>query len=323
MATYTPIPPSLNVEKVRQNFIGEIAERLFQRPTAADYRGAPTPLEGRSRMLPSAKDRNSNIQATLRAIEERLGLPIQYGGTGVGPTIRWQSETDTLVLDQEAGGGLQLSIHRSDELNEREFTAFRHGVGSAPHQVAAYSDLPYLWQLNRSSSDAPAVLTPPTPPASDWSLLEQSLRSLLTSLSDQLPVQLGAAGVGFNLVNLSDGGRVLAVLCNPGDELMALIDTTDSPDQWSPGHTEYQDDMMSRGWHSTIPLARWWEASFPRGIEGAAALAALIVRELRHRDARDPADLGLTGLSVDELLDTGDLGPNLGQLVVPGLGISH
>ncbi|MFG2430359.1 hypothetical protein [Streptomyces sp. NPDC048590] len=218
---------------------------------------------------------------------------------------------------------MQLSVHRSDELTDREAAAFRHGVGSGIHQVATYGELPYLWLVNRHDSGTPATVSPPPPPASDWPQLEQSVRTLLIALSDQLPAQLGTAGVGFNLVNRADGDRVLAVLCNPDDELMALIDTTDSPDQWSPGHAEYEDGMTRRGWHSKIPVARWWEASFPRGTMGATALAALIVRELRSRGARGPADLGLSNLSAEETLDTGRLGRDLGQLFLPGLGVSH
>ncbi|MFJ3185316.1 hypothetical protein [Streptomyces halstedii] len=216
---------------------------------------------------------------------------------------------------------MQLSIHRSDDLNNRELTIFRQGVGSAPNQVATYNDLPYLWQVISKGGAELATIAPPSVPASNWPLLEESFRSLLTALSDQLPAQLGSAGVGFNVTNRTDGDRVLAVLCNPHDELMALIDGTDSPDQWSPGHTEYEAAILSRGWHAEVPY-RWWEATYPRGTEGATDLATLIVRELRHRGAQDPSDLDLSELTVDETLETGDIGANLGNLILPGLGVS-
>ncbi|MFE9367767.1 hypothetical protein ACFYNN_34450 [Streptomyces sp. NPDC006978] len=148
------------------------------------------------------------------------------------------------------------------------------------------------------------------------------MRSLLTALSDQLPAQLGTAGVGFNLVNHADGNRVLAVICSPDDELMALIDTTDSPsDRGSADYIEYENAMLSRGWHAAIPVARWYEATHPRGAEGATAMATLIVRELRHRTSGRPIDLGLSDLSVNKILDTG-LGPELGRLFLPGLGVN-
>ncbi|MFJ9058529.1 hypothetical protein [Streptomyces sp. NPDC102409] len=312
----------MNMERAQRTHIGEIAERLCQQATAADYEAAPTPLEEMCRISLPAEDPVIHVEAALQAIEERLGPPAQYGGSGIGPSIRWQSATNTLLLDQ-GSGGLQLSIHRSNELADREAAVFHHGVGTGIHQVATYRELPYLWQLYRHDAGTPATTAPPPPPASDWLQLEQSVRTLLIALSDQLPTQLGKAGAGFNVLNHADGDRVLAVLCNPDDELMALIDTTDSPDQWSPGHAEYEKGMTSRGWHSKIPLARWWEASFPRSIKGATALASLIVCELRSRGARGPADLGLSNLSIEETLDTGGPGRDLGQLFLPGLGVRH
>ncbi|MFF5557053.1 hypothetical protein [[Kitasatospora] papulosa] len=308
------------METMRRARIGEIAERLYQRPTTADYGGAPIPVEEALTQSLRREDGNNHVRAALEAIVERLGFPAQYGGGGIGPSIRWQSATDTLLLDQ-GRSGLQLSIHRSDDLNDREFSIFREGVGSAPNQVATYNDLPYLWQVIRTGGAELATFAPPSAPASDWPLLEESFRSLLMALSDQLPAQLGSAGVGFNVTNRADGDRVLAVLCNPHDELMALIDGTDSPDQWSPGHTEYEAAILSRGWHAEVPY-RWWEATFPRGMEGATELAALIVRELRHRGARDPADLDLSELTVDETLETGGIGADLGKLILPGLGVN-
>ncbi|WP_146060185.1 MULTISPECIES: hypothetical protein [unclassified Streptomyces] len=310
------------MERVHRTPIGEIAEKLYQQPAAADYEKAPILLEEPSSTPLSAENRASRVRAALNAIEDRLGPATQYGGSGRGPSVRWKSANGTLVLDQ-GSGGLQLSIHISDELDRREVTIFRQGVGTSPHQVATYDDLPYLWQLNRTESGAAEISAAQTPPASDWPLLEQSVRSLLAALSDQLPAQLGAAGVGFNFVNHADGDRTLGVLCSPDDELMALLDTTDSPDQGSPGHAEYESGMLSRGWHSWIPVARWWEASFPLGVEGASALAALVVGELRHRSAGRPINLGLSDLSVNEVLDAGGLGPELGQLFLPGLGINY
>ncbi|MFE9726016.1 hypothetical protein ACFYQ5_21050 [Streptomyces sp. NPDC005794] len=310
----------MNMERMRRARVGEIAERLYQRPTTADYRGAPIPVEEALTQSLPREDGNNHVRAALKAIVERLGFPAQYGGSGIGPSIRWQSATDTLLLDQ-GRSGLQLSIHRSDDLNDRELSIFRQGVGSAPNQVATYNDLPYLWQVIRKDGAELATFAPSSPPASDWPLLEESFRSLLMALSNQLPAQLGSAAVGFNVTNRADGDRVLAVLCNPHDELMALIDGTDSPDQWSPGHTEYEAAILSRGWHSEVPF-RWWEATFPRGMEGATDLAALIVRELRHRGARDPADLDLSELTVDETLETGGIGADLGKLLLPGLGVN-
>ncbi|MEV7955205.1 hypothetical protein [Streptomyces sp. NPDC088141] len=277
-------------------------------PSADDLSRPPIALVQLATASLSAQ-RSDAVPAALQAVTDRIGHPTVYGGSAIGPNIRWRSESRTLLLDQ-GQDGLQLAVRRTAELEEREGEIFARGVGDEPGQIPRYADLPYVWQVHPSGQGAPPPAVA-THTASSWERLEESLRTLFQSWSTQMPDLFGTGDdweAAFDIVNRADDNRRLAVLCSARDDLSFFIHDQDGPEV--PGQHEAITD---RGWQRWLPVLRWWEAYFAPGAEGAAAAARLIVTELRFRGASSPRDLSVTRID----------GGAPGQLILPGLGIGH
>ncbi|MFB6988604.1 hypothetical protein [Streptomyces sp. NPDC056304] len=279
--------------------IGRHAEQLYTQPSTDDLLRLPVTLE------PQA-----TVPGVLRTLTDRIGRPTSYGGSADGPSIRWRSESRTLLLDQ-GQDGLQLTVRRTADLEEREFEIFERGVGDGPGQALRYADLPYLWQLYTSHQGTPPPAVAAAHTASNWERLEESLQTLLTAWSAQIPDQLGAGGgwaPGFDIVNRADDDRVLAVLYSARDDLSAFIHDQDGPEV-----TGQQEAITGRGWQAWLPVLRCWESYFTPDADGAAAIARLVVAELRFRGADSPRDLSVTRIDASVP----------GRLFLPGLGIGH
>ncbi|MFD3422656.1 hypothetical protein [Streptomyces decoyicus] len=242
----------------------------------------------------------------LSTLTSRIGSPTLYGGSAHGLNIRWRTARQTLVLDHGVDG-LQLSVHRTDDLEHREAGAFRRGVGDGPDQVTSFSELPYLWQLYRNGPGAVPTGVPVVSTTPDWRRLHDSLTSLLRALSEQLPTQVGDDAAAFDLVNHADGDRVLSVICGRQDEVTLLIDDQDAPD--GRRGREHEMAMRGRGWEA--PVLGWWQAWFEPG--SAASAAHQVIRELRARGSKTPLDVSATQFSCADN----------GLLVLPGLGTRH
>ncbi|MFF5273755.1 hypothetical protein [Streptomyces sp. NPDC000133] len=279
--------------------IGRLAEQLYTQPSGDDLL-----------RLPVALGHQSTVPAVLRTLTDRIGPPTYYGGRADGPSIRWRSESRTLLLDQ-GRDGLQLTVRRTADLEGREFEIFERGVGDEPGQTPRYAALPYLWQLHTSDQGTPPPAVAATHTASSWERLEESLQTLLAAWSAQIPDQLGADGdwaPGFDIVNRADAKRVLAVHYSARDDLSAFVHDQDGPEV-----AGQREAITGRGWQEWLPVLRCWESYFAPGAEGAAAIARLVVAELRFRGADSPRDLSVT--RIDAFVP--------GQLILPGLGIGR
>ncbi|MER0476898.1 hypothetical protein ABR737_00765 [Streptomyces sp. Edi2] len=281
--------------------IAEIAERLYHEPAASDFNRPPIPIRADITRKATPGPRTHATRDVLSILVDHIGPPTLYGGSAHGPNIRWRTDTQTLLLDHGVAG-LQLSVHRTSDLERREAAVFQRGVGDGPGQEPSFSSLPYLWQLYRGGPDAVPTSLPAAPPAPDWQRLEEALASLMHAWLQQLPTQVDDDAAAFNIVNHADGDRILSVICGARDDVTLLID-----DQDAPHDRHHQTMMMRRGWDA--PVLGWWQAFYEP--TSAASAARHVVTELRLRGARTPHDLGADQIScADE-----------GLLVLPGLGI--
>ncbi|MFJ8983068.1 hypothetical protein [Streptomyces sp. NPDC102282] len=222
-------------------------------------------------------------------VESRVGAPDLYAGGAAGVLVRWHYGRNALTLAQEQG--VTMSLQQSATLDAAEAAAFQGGVGTSPGQALNYSELPYLWQVQRDSArDRPGV-----PPTSDWSQLEQALQTLLELWVDQtsLLYETGWCDeVAFDVTKHSSEDRILGLLQSADDGLaLFLHDDRAAVDQSDP------DDMVARGWQQRIQQLRAWIASFVPGPDAAVTAAGIVVRELRLRGADTPLSVSLTALS--------------------------
>lgn len=251
---------------------------------------------------PVARSGAERLRQAIDAVSESLGPPTFYGGSAVGPTIRWRTPSHTVILDSPdaAEGGLQLSVRRTETLELSEADRFRHARGLDT------ADLPFLWQWQPTPTAPPP---PPAPVARDWTSFRASLEALLRAWCEQLEAQLGQDDAGFDIVVDAEGKpRRLVVLVSPADALTVLVDDRDGADS-----DDHHAEMAGRGWQDFIPLHRWWGAYFERTPAGAAAAAELISTELQARGAQAPHDLRLADVGAGE---------GHGLLTLPALGIA-
>ncbi|MFL0025986.1 hypothetical protein ACJBCE_24005 [Streptomyces sp. NBUL23] len=280
--------------------IPELAAHLMRTASAQELQ--PPVALGIRPASPPARLGVERLRQAIDAVSESLGPPTLYGGTAVGPTIRWRTPSHTVILDSPdvAEGGLQLSVRRTEALELSEADRFRHATGLDT------ADLPFLWQWQ----PIPTAPPPPSAPvAHDWASLRAPLVALLRAWCEQLEAQLGQDDAGFDIVVDAEGKpRRLVVLVSPADSLTVLVDDRDGADS-----DDHHAEMTSRGWQEPIPLHRWWGAYFERTPTGAAAAAQLIEAELRARGAQTPHDLRLADIGAGE---------GHGLLVLPALGIA-
>ncbi|MFD3959678.1 MULTISPECIES: hypothetical protein [Streptomyces] len=251
---------------------------------------------------PLAQSGAERLRQAIDAVSESLGPPTLYGGSAVGPTIRWRTPSHTVILDSPdvAEDRLQLSVRRTEALELSEADRFRHATGLDT------ADLPFLWQWQPIPTAPPP---PSVPVAHDWMSLRASLEALLRAWCEQLEAQLGQDDAGFDIVIDAEGKpRRLVVLVSPADSLTVLVDDRDGADS-----DDHHAEMTGRGWQDLIPLHRWWGAYFERTSAGAAAAAELIGTELRARGAQNPHDLRLADVGAGE---------GHGLLALPALGIA-
>ncbi|MFD3414995.1 hypothetical protein [Streptomyces cyaneofuscatus] len=281
--------------------ISDLAAHLMRTASAQELQ--PPVALGTRPASPPARSAAEALRQAIDAVSESLGPPTLYGGSATGPTVRWRTPSHTVILDSPgvAEGGLQLSVRRTEALEQSEADRFRHAAESNTE------DLPFLWQWQ----PIPTAPPPPSAPvAPDWTSLRASLEALLRAWCDQLETQLGQDDAGFDIVVDSDGKpRRLVVLVSPADSLTVLVDDRDGADG-----DDHHAEMSGRGWQDFIPLHRWWGAYFERTPAGAAAAVHLIMTELRARGARAPHDLRLADVGA---------GDGNGLLVLPGLGVAR
>lgn len=260
-------------------------------------------------LLAYSGEQGDALGEALERLASEVGAPTLLGGDSRGPNIRWQDEARCLVLDSYQGS-FRLTSQVASALEQRERAIFENGVGDAKGQVAAYADLPFLWQvLRRSGAHQPM----PRCLASDWERLEESLRTLTLALATQLPAQIDGGAVAFDIVNHSDHDRPLTFLWSPDDGPTVMVNDEDAP----LGDTGHAQMMTARGWQSHVaPLARWWMSSFEPDTSGASAAARLAVAELQARGAHHPSELGVAKAAC-----TNASGVKFGDLLLPGLGL--
>lgn len=280
--------------------IPDLAAHLMRTASAQELQ-PPVTLSTRP-ASPLARSGTERLREAIDAVSEGLGPPSLYGGSVVGPTIRWRTPAHTVILDSPnvSEGGLQVSVRRTEALERSEADRFRHATGLDTE------DLPFLWQWQPTPTAPPP---PSVPVAHDWTSLRASLGALLRAWCAQLEAQLGQDDAGFDIVVDGEGKpRRLVVLVSPADSLTVLVDDKDGTDS-----DDHHAEMTGRGWQDFIPLHRWWGAYFERTSAGAAAAADLIGTELRARGAQAPRDLRLADVGAGE---------GHGLLVLPGLGIT-
>ncbi|UQA90959.1 hypothetical protein [Streptomyces halobius] len=285
--------------------MADVAERLRREPQPQDFDRPPDPLRDyKASMTPG--QRTDAIREVLSALVDRIGPPTLYGGSAYGPTIRWRTDEQILLLDHGVAC-LQVSVRRTAELERSESLRFARGVGDGEEQVSFFSSLPYLWQLYREGPGALPAASPESSVAPDWHRLEESVESILWAWSEQLPAQVGTEeSAAFNIVNHKDDDRPLSVGYSP-EGVFLVVDDRDAPE--GGGH---RAQMESRGWQ--VAVHGWWEATFPEaGWESAAEAARMAIAEVRWRGARTPEDLGAADISCADR----------GLLLLPGLGIRH
>lgn len=260
-------------------------------------------------MVPVAAGRHISETVTQRGetrrvlhlLIEALGPPSQYGGDAAGPSIRWQADTHTVILDARSDGRLQLSVRRTIELERTESARFLRYATQGASGDEGSRGLPYLWRYRPRDSAQPPVATLV---ARDWAQLQATLTALLGAWSENLEAQVGEQDAGF-FIDHGDG-QLMVMVC-PSDDVSVFADSRNGAGR-DPAHVS---SMTSRGWWGMC-MPGWWDAHFDRTQSGATAAARLIVAELQCRQVRSPGDLRLTRAS---------LGTWSGTLDLPGSGI--
>ncbi|MEU1281610.1 hypothetical protein [Streptomyces sp. NPDC005805] len=253
----------------------------------------------------SSAERREALREVYGAIVARLGEPTLYGGSAHGPCVRWRDSSRTVLLSGDVQS-VGLSVHDTATLEREEHRRFAWSGPSGEEPFDAQS-LPYVWQLDRGG---PGERPPGPPPARSAVSLDHfgaCLEVLLASWVEQLPVQVGADWASFTLTSTADRGRQLVLSYSIEDGLHAAVDDRDAPGVDLHTHT-----MRARGWQSHD--RGWWQTEYPAPDRAdAAALAGLVVNELRARGTVRPEELRARDASCKDR----------GELRLPGLGIRH
>lgn len=244
----------------------------------------------------------AETRRVLHTLVEQLGPPSQYGGDAAGPSIRWQADSHTVILDARSDGRLQLSARRTIDLECTESARFLRCATQDTQINETPWDLPYLWRYRTHDSAQPPAAAPV---ARDWAQQQAALTALLGAWSENLEAQVGEQDAGF-FIDHGDG-QLMVMVC-PSDDVSVFADSRNGAGR-DPARIS---SMTSRGWWGMC-MPGWWNAHFDRTQSGATAAARLIVAELQSRQVRSPADLRLTRAS---------LGTWSGTLDLPGSGIS-
>lgn len=254
----------------------------------------------------SLRERREAFRSVYEAVVARIGEPTLYGGSSGGPNVRWRGSGRLVLLSGDRQRA-QLSVHDTVVLEEEEHRTFEWGgawTGGEPHD---FDFLPYVWQLDRGGPGERPTTRPGGRLAAGLDHVESSLELLLAAWVEQLAVQVGTDWTSFCLTSAADRGRQLLVSYSLEDGLHASIDDRDAPDG-----QERAQLMLARGWQSCD--RGWWQTDFADPDRAdAAALARLVVTELRARGTREPEELRARDVSCKDR----------GDMWLPGLGVRH
>lgn len=254
----------------------------------------------------SLRDRREAFREVYEAIVDLIGEPTLYGGSTQGPNVRWRDDRRLVLLAGDLHRA-QLSVHHTDTLEHDERRTFEWGGAWSPDEPHDFDLLPYCWQLDRSGPGVRPIDRPGTRFASSLEHFESALGLLLSAWVEQLPVQVGGDWATFRVTSAADRGRLLMVSFSLEDGLHASIDDRDGEDT-----PERAQLMLSRGWQSRD--RGWWQTELESPDRAdAAALARLVITELRARGTKEPDELRARDASCRDR----------GELWLPGLGIRH
>jgi hypothetical protein len=241
--------------------------------------------------------RREALRPVYEAIVARIGQPTLLGGTMQGPSVRWSNRERTLLLSGDHGEAT-LSAHQAASFARDEFWSFDSGR------------LPYTWQLDRHGPGHDHGWTfNGHAAADDWTSAEERLAGMLASWAEHIPVQAPGDWVGFKIWASRDWGRAMIVSFDPSDtnrEFHVAIEDRDHAQT-----PERAAEMRARGWQN-VDEHRWWRTELPEtDPTAAAALARVVVTDLRARGTTCPDEV--TALDISAGDD--------GELWVPGIGV--
>lgn len=266
---------------------------------------APVPVLVHGPGAPLAERREA-FRGVYEAITGRIGQPTLYGGSSQGPSVRWR-DSHRLVLLAGDHRQVGLSVHETEALEDEEQRAFEWGgawSGDEPHGLGF---LPYVWQLDRSGPGERPLARPGGRLAPTLEHFGTGLELLLAAWVEQLPVQVGTDWASFCVTSSADRGRRILLSYSIEDGLYASVDDRDGEDG-----EQRAGLMRARGWQSRD--RGWWQTEFAEPErEHAAALAHLVVAELRARGTTEPEELRARDVSCKDR----------GEMWLPGLGIRH
>ena len=242
-------------------------------------------------------ERRETLRPVYEAIVARIGRPTLLGGTTHGPSVRWSNHTRTLLLSGSHNEAT-LSVHEATAFARDEFWSFDSGR------------LPYTWQLDRHGPGHDHGWTfNGHAPADDWTSAEERLAGMLTSWAEHMPVQAPGDWAGFKLRASRDWERTMIVSFNPTDtnaEFHLAIDDRDH--EQTPARAA---EMRALGWQN-VDEHRWWRTKLPEtDPTAAAALARVVITDLRARGTTCPDEVSAWDISVGDD----------GELWVPGIGV--
>lgn len=254
----------------------------------------------------SLRERREAFRQVYGAIVARIGEPTLYGGSAEGPNVRWR-DCRRVVLLAGSYHRVQLSVHRTDALEDDERRSFEWGGAWSASEPHDFDLLPYTWQLDRSGPGERPIELPGGRLASCLEHFQSALELLLAAWVEQLAVQVGDDWASFSVYSSADRGRQLLISYALADGLHISVDDRDGEDG-----PERAQLMHSRGWQSRD--RGWWQTDFPEpDRQEAAEVARLAITELRARGTREPDELRARDASCKDR----------GELWLPGLGIRH
>ncbi|MFE9937165.1 hypothetical protein [Streptomyces hirsutus] len=242
-------------------------------------------------------ERREALRPIYEAIVARIGRPTLLGGTTHGPSVRWSNRERTLLLSGDHGEAT-LSAHRAKSFAQDEFCSFD-------------SDrLPYTWQLDRHGPGHDHGWTFNGHAAADgWTSAEERLAGMLASWAEHMPVQAPGDWAGFKLWASRDWGHTMIVAFEPSEtnrEFHAAIQDRDH--EQTP---ERAAEMRARGWQN-VDEHRWWRTKLPEtDPTAAAALARVVITDLRARGTTCPDEVTAWDISAGDD----------GELWVPGIRV--
>lgn len=241
--------------------------------------------------------RREALLPIYEAIVARVGRPTLLGGTTHGPSVRWSNRERTLLLSGDHGK-TTLSAHQADSFAQDEFWSFDSGRQ------------PYAWQLDCHGPGHDHGWTfKGHAAADDWTSAEEQLAGILASWAEHMPIQAPGDWAGFKLWASRDRGRTMIVSFNPSDtncEFHVAIEDRDH--EQTP---ERAAEMRARGWQN-VDEHRWWRTTLPEtDPTAAAALARVVVTDLRARGTTCPDEVTAWDISAGDD----------GELWVPGIGV--